>query len=1019
MDKRSAVAVFSLFFALRGLIVRAQAQTSPHGNYTAQTDACAACHRSHTGPGAPLLYSALSGDDFCYTCHDGSGAPATPVVSTHANGDFLHAAEGTFRLRCVQCHDPHGSPTNLYDIKEQVIVLDGSPPVTGGPVVFTATSGPNSYDDGSSPSAGRICVTCHANAGNPGYPMTDHEGGANHLSGADYSGQDCITCHPHSVDNDRGTLDGFMPTCTNCHGQPPDGNTYPNRDGSHSTHFGSLIGPQFSPFVCDDCHLFSAATHNDGQVTFRDGQPLATTTACDSCHSPGGSYDGVNDAQIGAKANWAAGVYGGGVLQSGKDRWCATCHDESPANSRADGSGVDAPNVIGDEDGAYPYGSGWGYYKTGHGLPGGTYPASEAPAADLPCSACHDLTVRHIDHIARTYEAADDNYQAGYRLVGVGGGVPLDIPRDALDADDFALCLSCHDPDLYLVETDYRTGFRDDPASRNSHYEHLMNERPFNDWDSDWDGATGDSRISCPACHNVHGSPSPRMIRHGELISSPGTTDKVPALGHEFTPAGTYPVFSASTGGKTRFIAPGPGSIAKNGICAMCHNDQEDYVRTPIDLYPPRIAFVYGQVGSATLIVRFSEGVYSNTGGTGNLLPGDFTLTDADDGRTIIGVTHTAGESIAILTLGAPLDANDDIGTDTLAAATTTSIYDAAGNAMDTTPVVISGDSDPPVLGDQFPVNGATGVLPEADLTFTLSDDGSGVDWTSFSIQLTGNYGYSQTYTDADTSVVSKSGSPGFYRVTVNPDTYFGAGETITVLVQVNDLAGNALSHPTWSFTVASGPVWRTPDAIHSFGYLDSPGNLIDDDLNTGNGFGAGGPDHYVTFRLDKGGASYDVTDVRLYGGPTYSSTWQVYVSTDGTSFTYIGSWTVGGASRWYVYTFPSPVTASYIQINDRHGGPEPANAAFEFDFRGTVRRILWQPIRYGYRLYLPLSLKASARRHSPLPLPTPIPTASPSPTLTPTPTLGPTPTSPAPGFSPPGYVIRLPLILRGSRPTP
>ncbi|MEW5802887.1 MAG: hypothetical protein AB1847_12380 [bacterium] len=32
-----------------------------------------------------------------------------------------------------------------------------------------------------------------------------------------------------------------------------------------------------------------------------------------------------------------------------------------------------------------------------------------------------------------------------------------------------------------------------------------------------------DSRISCPACHNVHGSPNPVMIRHGELISTPAT----------------------------------------------------------------------------------------------------------------------------------------------------------------------------------------------------------------------------------------------------------------------------------------------------------------------------------------------------------------------------------------------------------------------------------------------------------------------------------------------------------------
>lgn len=1003
VKKRTIVLAFILITAVSlswGMARLVQAQADPHGNYSAQTDACATCHRSHTGLGAPLLDPALSDDDFCYSCHDGSGAPAVPVVSTHANGDFAQAAEGTFRLRCTQCHDPHGSPTNLYSIKEDVIIQDGSPPLTSGPVVFTDTTGINSYDDGVSAPTSRLCLTCHANVNNPGYPMTNHEGGANHQGGADYSGQDCTTCHPHSVDNDRGTLDGFMPTCTNCHGQPPDGNTYPNRDGSHSTHFSSATGPQFAPFVCDDCHLFSPATHNDGQITFRDGQPLATTTACDACHSPGGSYDGVNDAQIGAKANWMSGVYSGGALRPGKERWCAGCHDEAPANSRADGSGVDAPNVIGDEDGAYPYGVGWGYYKTGHGLPGGIYPASEAPAANLACSACHDPTALHIDHVARTYEAASDNYQAGYRLLSVGGGAPLDIPRSTLDADDFALCLSCHDPNLYLVQTDYRTGFRDDPETRNDHYEHLMNERPANDWDSDWDGATGDSRISCPACHNVHGSPSPRMVRHGELISTPGTTDKVPALGHEFTPEGTYPLFSASTGGKTRFVAPGPGSIAKNGVCAMCHNDQEVYSRTPIDLYPPRISFVYGQVGSAALIVRFSEGVYSDMGAVGDLTAGDFALTDVDDGRTIVGVAHTAGAPTATLTLSFPLDATDDLGTDTLAAATLASIYDAADNPMDTTPVTITGDADPPTLADQNPANGATNVPVENDLTFTLSDEGSGVDWTTFAIQLVGDQGYNQTYTDASTTAVSRSGTPERYFVTVNPSTYFGAGETITATVQVDDLAGNSLSHPAWSFTTAATPIWQTPASVYSFGNLSSPGNLIDDDLATGNGFGAGGPDHYVTFQLDKGGASYDITDIRLYGSPAYTSTWRVYVSTDGASFTYIGSWSVGGASQWYVYTFPSPATATYIQINDRHGGPELANAAFEFDFRGSVRRRPLAPARQEFRVYLPLTLKGAGRQPAPTPTATPSPTPSPEPTP-----------------SRHRYIIHLPLVWRDARP--
>jgi len=110
-----------------------------------------------------------------------------------------------------QCHNPHGS-NNLYAVKEQVVVQEGATPETVGPVSFAATTGINSYDDGSSAASSRICVACHEDSRNSGYPMNNHTGGANHLDGINYVRQDCILCHPHSADTDRFTADGFMPT---------------------------------------------------------------------------------------------------------------------------------------------------------------------------------------------------------------------------------------------------------------------------------------------------------------------------------------------------------------------------------------------------------------------------------------------------------------------------------------------------------------------------------------------------------------------------------------------------------------------------------------------------------------------------------------------------------------------------------------------------------------------------------------------------------------------------------------
>jgi len=51
-----------------------------------------------------------------------------------------------------------------------------------------------------------------------------------------------------------------------------------------------------------------------------DGDPQSENNvdweACNDCHRPGGAYDGVNDPDV-----------ENGTLKSGKEKWCATCHD--------------------------------------------------------------------------------------------------------------------------------------------------------------------------------------------------------------------------------------------------------------------------------------------------------------------------------------------------------------------------------------------------------------------------------------------------------------------------------------------------------------------------------------------------------------------------------------------------------------------------------------------------------------------------------------------------------------------
>ena len=147
---------------------------------------------------------------------------------------------------------------------------------------------------------------------------------------------------------------------------------------SHEIHWWDDRGPQFwttfpnPPMGCTNCH-YDDTTHHGNPYQFADMKDLANTTVCDGCHSQGGAYDGVAMG----KANWESGVYTGDNLedlQSGKEQWCVTCHDDAAPTI----NGVTAKNVSGD-DIAY------GYFVSGHGK------------YNVPCTDCHDPRLIHFD----------------------------------------------------------------------------------------------------------------------------------------------------------------------------------------------------------------------------------------------------------------------------------------------------------------------------------------------------------------------------------------------------------------------------------------------------------------------------------------------------------------------------------------------------------------------------------------------------------------------------------------------
>lgn len=355
---------------------------------------------------------------------------------------------------------------------------------------------------------------------------------------------------------------------------------------------------------------------------------LDETDICDKCHSPEGTYNGVDSVgdSVGAKTAWTSdGVYSAdnNTLKPGKEKWCAGCHDE---RHEAYGSNpqelysahidltawdaevginrninVYAPPVIGDEDGVYNYGVGWGFFKTGHGTPSDSYIPATGGGKNGPgkaCFNCHNPRERHIDGKQRSFDCSDgctaDEYQASYRLK-----YPMQVPLTdgyvAPNESNYQLCMSCHDFESITDTADLGNGVQtsnyyttgNDP--KNLHYVHLSIGALYasGDWSGSWN-----SKPTCIYCHNPHGTTNFSMIRTGKILEvDPGATaglknglhlwykndnvTSLPTYGNAPDPANL--TLSASDGSYFR------GGVTTDGFCSSdCHGDTtRSIIRTP------------------------------------------------------------------------------------------------------------------------------------------------------------------------------------------------------------------------------------------------------------------------------------------------------------------------------------------------------------------------------------------------------------------------------------------------------
>ena len=537
---------------------------------------CIDCHGAHSGA---LISRGVEQEVLCKSCHNPTGQAANMSnVSNHM------VNSGTMTVDCGSCHDPHkpmsplSNPVSPEDYNLSLIRPNVTKYIENAlePAYFLIR--PDDFAFLSPGPYNRICQACHTNTE---HFRNDGNGpDQDHTNVGLTMGTDCTTCHTHENGFAHGGGGGTgCGSATECHGTQ---DSHPNHVLSFSQ--GGMLG-----VGCDECH----DTNNFPE--FKDGQPLSTTTVCNTCHSPDGSYDGVGDPIMGAKANWENGVYVAGlILSTGRDKWCAGCHDEVPSVI----NGVAAPNVIGDEDSATNYGIGYGYYKSGHGLPTtDTYPGSGlvtelgVTGAGMLCTACHDNNMVHVDGVARTYDAsaadgANNDYQNGFRLKTIDEHIPLNIPREpdtGFRQTDFRLCFVCHDSAVYTDQGNTYTNYRDTDGSSEGHAYHLQGGTggfAGNLYDSDWkDSGVWDSRISCPACHNVHGSTQLAMVRDGKLVN------KEPGIPIAYYNDSVTIEICSNASPLNIELGDGTGTMYFAGVqtvCGACHGGcWTPYLRTP------------------------------------------------------------------------------------------------------------------------------------------------------------------------------------------------------------------------------------------------------------------------------------------------------------------------------------------------------------------------------------------------------------------------------------------------------
>jgi hypothetical protein len=131
-----------------------------------------------------------------------------------------------------------------------------------------------------------------------------------------------------------------------------------------------------------------------------------------------------------------------------------------------------------------------------------------------------------------------------------------------------------------------------------------------------------------------------------------------------------------------------------------------------------------------------------------------------------------------------------------------------------------SADGDPPIIILGYPDDLTTQVSPTADISWSLTDNASGVDPTTVRLLLNGAVKIEDDLATVGEFTRIANSERGFDYV-YNPDGKFGFGTTVTGIIEADDFAGNSASRE-YEFTI-------TPDdtlSITNF-FIDQGSSIL------------------------------------------------------------------------------------------------------------------------------------------------------------------------------------------------